>query len=68
MPPSQSLVVIGTISPTIAALIGSVWTFGCFYMSASHKAKKAGVAVYHEDRFWAGGLAGCAIFMLFYFF
>ena len=62
------LVVIGTISPTIAALIGSVWTFGCFYISASRKSKQAGVAVYHEDRFWAGGLAGCAIFMLFYFF
>lgn len=62
------LVVIGTISPTIAALIGSVWTFGCFYISASRKSKQAGVAVYQEDRFWAGGLAGCAIFMLFYFF
>ena len=62
------LVVIGTISPTIAALIGSVWTFGCFYISASRKSKQAGIAVYQEDRFWAGGLAGCAIFMLFYFF
>ena len=40
------LVVIGTISPTIAALIGSVWTFGCFYISASRKSKQAGVAVY----------------------
>ena len=63
-----TLVVIETISPTIAALIGSVWTFGCFYISASRKSKQAGVAVYKEDRFWAGGLAGCAIFMLFYFF
>ena len=63
-----TLVVIETISPTIAALIGSVWTFGCFYISASRKSKQAGVAVYQEDRFWAGGLAGCAIFMLFYFF
>ena len=63
-----TLVVIETISPTIAALIGSVWTFGCFYISASRKSKQAGVVVYQEDRFWAGGLAGCAIFMLFYFF
>jgi len=62
------LVVIGTISSTIAALIGSVWTFRCFYISASRKSKQAGVVVYQEDRFWAGGLAGCAIFMLFYFF
>ena len=63
-----TLVVLDTISPTIAAWIGSVWTFGCFYLSAAHKAKKAGVKIYREDRLWAGGLASCAIFMLFYFF
>jgi SSS family solute:Na+ symporter len=63
-----TLVVMGTISPTIAAFIGAVWTFGCFYISASRKAKQAGISVYREDRFWAGGLAGSAIFMLFYFF
>ena len=63
-----TLVVMGTISPTIAAFIGAIWTFGCFYVSASRKAKQAGISVYREDRFWAGGLAGSAIFMLFYFF
>ena len=63
-----TLVVLDTISPTIAAWIGSVWTFGCFYLSAAHKAKNAGVKIYREDRLWAGGLASCAIFMLFYFF
>jgi len=62
------LVVLGTVSPLIAAFIGGIWTFGCFYLSASLKAKQAGLSVYKEDRFWAGGLAGCAIFMLFFFF
>lgn len=63
-----TLVVLGTISPTIAAWIASLWTFGCFCLSASRKAKTEKVAIYKDDRFWAGGLAGCAIFMLFYFF
>ena len=63
-----TLVVLQTISPTIAAVIGSIWTFGCFYISASRKSKQAGIAIYKEDRLWAGGLAGSAIFMLFYFF
>ena len=63
-----TLVVLETISPTIAAWIGALWTFSCFCQSASHKAKNAGIKIYHEDRLWAGGLAGCAIFMLFYFF
>jgi SSS family solute:Na+ symporter len=62
------LVVLQTLPPEIAALIGSLWTFGCFFLSASRKAKTAGISVYKEDRFWAGGLAGSAIFMLFYFF
>ena len=35
--------------------------------SASHKAKNAGIVIYREDRFWAGGLAGCAIFLLLLF-
>ena len=63
-----TLVVLDTIPPTIAAWIAAVWTFGCFYLSAAHKAKNARISIYREDRFWAGGLAACAIFMLFYFF
>jgi SSS family solute:Na+ symporter len=63
-----SLVVLETLKPVHAAWIGSLWTFTCFYLSARLKASENGEAVYREDRFWAGGLAGCAIFMLFYFF
>ena len=63
-----TLVVSETIPPAMAAFIGSICTFFCFFLSASHKAKSAGIQIYREDRFWAGSLAGCAIFMLFYFF
>ena len=62
------LVVLETIKPVHAAWIGSIWTFTCFFHSARLKATEANVAIFKEDRFWAGGLAGCAIFMLFFFF
>jgi hypothetical protein len=63
-----SLVVIGTLKPVSAAWIGAIWTFVCFYLSARVKASEENIPIYQEDRFWAGGLAGSAIFMLFYFF
>jgi len=63
-----ALVALKTIEPVIGAWIGAVWTFGCFYLAARVKAKETGSPVYKEDRFWAGGLAGCAIFMMYYFF
>ena len=63
-----TLVVMQTLTPVNAAWIGSLWTFGCFFLSASSKAKTSGISVFAEDRFWAGGLAGSAIFMLFFFF
>ena len=63
-----SLVVLETIKPVHAAWVGSIWTFLCFFLSARVKAAKEGISVIREDRLWAGGLAGCAIFMLYYFF
>lgn len=63
-----ALVALKTIEPVIGAWVGAAWTFGCFYLSAKVKAKEADSPVYKEDRFWAGGLASCAIFMMFYFF
>jgi Flp pilus assembly pilin Flp len=63
-----ALVALGTIKPVIGAWVGALWTFGCFYLAAQVKAKEAGNPVYKEDRFWAGGLASCAIFMMYYFF
>jgi solute:Na+ symporter, SSS family len=63
-----ALVALKTIEPLIGACIGAAWTFGCFYLAAQLKAKETGSPVYKEDRFWAGGLASCAIFMMYYFF
>ena len=56
------------VTPVIAAWIGAAWTFLCFFLSARLKASESGEPVYKEDRFWAGGLASCAIFMMYYFF
>ena len=63
-----SLVVLETIKPVHAAWIGAIWTFLCFFLSAQVKAAEEAISVFQEDRLWAGGLAGCAVFMLFYFF
>ena len=63
-----SLVVLETIKPVHAACIGSTWTFLCFFLSARVKAAEESISVFREDRLWAGGLAGCAVFMLYYFF
>lgn len=62
------LVVLQTIKPEHAAWIGSIWTFACFYLSARLKTTESNQPIYKEDRFWAGGLASCAVFMLFFFF
>jgi SSS family solute:Na+ symporter len=63
-----SLVVLETIKPVHAACVGSTWTFLCFFLSARVKAAEESISVFREDRLWAGGLAGCAVFMLYYFF
>jgi uncharacterized membrane protein SirB2 len=63
-----SLIVLGNLKPVHAAWIGSIWTFICFYLAAKVKATEAKISVFKEDRFWAGILAGCAIYMLYYFF
>ncbi len=63
-----SLVVLETIKPVHAAWISAIWTFLCFFLSAQVKAAEEAISVFQEDRLWAGGLAGCAVFMLFYFF
>ena len=63
-----TLVFLKGITPAIAAWIASIWTFGCFFLSARLQASISGIPVYKEDRFWAGGLAASAIFMMYYFF
>jgi len=61
------------ISPMAAAIVASVWTFMMFLDSMFKVVLAAAVkgraySLLREDRFWAGLLASCAIFMMFYFY
>jgi len=56
------------LSPTSAAVVGSLWTWGMF-VSASlmDNSHAEGSSLIKDDRIWGGLLAACAVFMLFYF-
>jgi len=56
------------LSPTSAAVVGSLWTWGMF-VSASlmDNSQAEGSSLIKDDRIWGGLLAACAVFMLFYF-
>ena len=58
------------LSPVLAAWIAALWTFGCFLKSAQETAKTEGTDanIVKQDRFWAGLLAACAIFMMYYYY
>jgi len=61
------------ISPMAAAIVASVWTFimfldSMFKVVLAAAAKGRAYSLLREDRFWAGLLASCAIFMMFYFY
>ena len=63
-------VAFGKLSPAPAAWMAAVWTFGCFAKSAMDTAKRENseASILSQDRLWAGLLAACAVFMLYYFF
>jgi len=61
------------ISPMAAAIVASVWTFMMFLDSMFKVVLAAAIkgraySLLREDRFWAGLLASCAVFMMFYFY
>ena len=65
------------ISPVVCAFAGAAWTLGMFFVSLwRHFANQvmegdrpASVGTWlKDDRFWAGWLCACAIFMLYYFY
>ncbi|MBL67022.1 MAG: hypothetical protein CMO74_01015 [Verrucomicrobiales bacterium] len=61
------------ISPMAAAVVASVWTFimfldSMFKVVLSAATKGRAYSLLREDLFWAGLLAACAVFMLFYFY
>ena len=62
------------VSPALAAWLGAGWTLAVFAPGAVRGAlaKEEGgrfvVAMLRQDRFWAGVLAGAAVFMMYYFY
>ena len=56
------------LSPVVAAVIGSLWTWGMFASTAiKANGQGEGGNLLKDDRVWGGLLAACAVFMLFYF-
>ena len=63
-----------TLSPTICAFSGLLWTFAMFCtgalnrLKANEPPKPVVPGLFMEDRFWAGLLCGLAVFMHYYFY
>ena len=56
------------LSPVVAAVIGSLWTWGMFASTAiKANGQGEGGNLLKDDRVWGGLLAASAVFMLFYF-
>lgn len=65
-------------APPVAGAIAAVWTWAMFLSAAINAIKRAkmnepeheagATTLLKEDRFWAGLLAGAAVFMLYYFY
>ena len=60
------------ISPMAAGILGAIWTFMMFLDSLfkvvlAAAAKGRAYSFLREDLFWAGLLASCAVFMMYYF-
>jgi hypothetical protein len=66
------LMINGLMSPLAAAVVAAGWTWLMFLdnvlkMMLKAAGKGRAYSILKEDRFWAGLLAACAIFMLYYF-
>ena len=72
-----TLVYYEVFTPVACAFMGAVWTLGLFlanlrrHFASRVKAGGSPVGVgtwLKDDRFWAGWLCACAVFMLYYFY
>lgn len=66
------LMINGLMSPLAAAVVAAGWTWlmfldNVFKMMLKAAGRGRAYSILKEDRFWAGLLAACAIFMLYYF-
>ena len=62
------LMVKTVLPPTLCGLAAAAWIFAVFFNMASKVAKRNGTSLVREDRLWAGLLAGCATFMMYFFY
>jgi SSS family solute:Na+ symporter len=62
------LMVKAVLPPPLCGLVAAAWIFAIFFNMASKVAKKNGTSLVREDRLWAGLLAGCATFMMYFFY
>jgi len=68
----------GLVSPTTAAILGAVWTFGAFLVgilrarrqSAAGASGEPGASghLLKDDHFWSGLLCAFAVFMMYFFY
>ena len=63
----------GWATPLVAGLVAAVWTWFAFAEIAFAAVMRSHVegrpiSIFSEDRFWAGLLAGLAIFMMYYYY
>ena len=66
------LMTANILAPASAGILAAVWTFMMFLDSLfkvvlSAAVKGRAYSLLREDRFWAGLLASCAMFMMYYF-
>ena len=66
------LMTANILAPASAGILAAVWTFMMFLDSLfkvvlAAAAKGRAYSLLREDRFWAGLLASCAMFMMYYF-
>ena len=63
----------GWTSPLVSGIVAATWTWFAFAeiaFAAVIRSLREGkpISLFSEDRFWAGLLAGLAIFMMYYFY
>ena len=67
------LMVSEKMAPMVAGIVAGIWTWYVFAKMAFAAVKRSReegkpISLFSEDRFWAGILAGLAIYMMYYYY
>ena len=70
-----AIAMVNGLKPALCGGIASVCTFVPFFIMARNRCNGIGIpegeeptsSLWKEDRFWAGLLSACAIFMMYYY-